>query len=205
MLLCFATNLIDSPNFQKMKNWLTSLFSSKSRIDQPKQSNFMDGWSAYQRGKELLLIKEKAKENNEEALLLFDKAIECGINDAFFERAFCLQGLDYHYDAVEDFNQAILNVKEDANLYFSRGHSKKIIADYEGAISDLKKAVELSELPTRLNEEYNDEMIKLGWKSASQYFLFQLQDAIDRKEKTKNQTFKELYLRMAKDIKRRPK
>ena len=185
---------------------LFSFFFDRKGTSKESESKFrlIEGWDAYQEAVKLFTIKNPKERNDEQALLLFDKAIDCGIKDAYSLRALCLQGLDYHYDAIEDFDQALLNEKNDPNLYFGRGHSKKIIADYDGAISDLKQAVELSKLPTKLNGEYNDEIGKSGWQSATQYFSFQLQDAIDRKEKTQSEALKELYLGMAKKIKRRP-
>lgn len=184
-----------------MKKLLSLFFNQKNTNKVPKsESRFVEGWEAYQQAKKLFFTKDKT---NEQVLLLFDKAIECKIMDAYGDRAFCLQGLEFHYDAISDFDEAISFCSDDANLYFGRGHSKKIIADYEGSISDLKKAVELSQVDNKLNAEYNDEIRKQGWTSAAQYYRFQLQDAIDRKESCQKENLKKLYTQIAKEVKRR--
>lgn len=186
-------------------NKLFSFFFNKNKIPQESQpkSRLLEGWNAYQEARKLLLIKDIKLRKDEEALALFDKAIECGIEDAYGERAFILQALGYYYDSILDFDKAISKFKDDANFYFGRGHSKKIVGDYDGCISDLRKAVELSQLDTKLNTEYNDEMRKSGWSSAAQYFRFQLQDSIDAKESSQKEHLKEFYEKMIKEIKRR--
>lgn len=188
-----------------MNNWFSSFFSSKAYTHKPEPTQFLEGLTAYQEGMKLFSIKDYTKKTDEQALVFFDKAIKCGVKDANGDRAFCLQGLNYHYDAIKDFDQAISNSKDDANLYFGRGHSKKIITDYDGAITDLKQAVELSKVRKKLNEEYNDTMSKSGWKSASQYFFSQLEDALYRKEASQKENLKKVYLEIANKIERRPK
>ena len=135
--------------------------------------------------------------------MLFDKAIECGITDAYAERAFCLQGLGFHYEAIIDFDEAIIHENYDANLYYGRGHSKTIVADFDGAISDLKKAVELSQIPNKQNAEYDDEMSKSGWSSVAQFYIFHLQMAIDTKKSCESEILKTFYTQRAGEIKRR--
>ena len=171
-------------------------------VPQP-ESSFSDGLYAYQEAKELFYTENRKERNDEKALLLFDKAIKGGIMDAYCDRAFCLQGFNYHYDAISDFDTAIKNCSNDANLHFGRGHSKKIIADYDGAISDLKMAVELSQTTSKLNSEYNDEMRNKGWSSVTQYYESQLRLAIDGKESSQKENLKELYAQRVQEIKRR--
>lgn len=74
---------------------------------------------------------------------------------------------------------------------------------FTNAISDLKKAIELSKVYSKLNEEYNAEISKQGWTSAAQYYRFQLQEVIDRKESSQKEHLKELYAQIAKEVKRR--
>ncbi|MEO6674268.1 MAG: hypothetical protein ABIN93_12620 [Ginsengibacter sp.] len=63
-----------------------------------------------------------------------------------------------HYDVISDFDNVISYSKVDANSYFGRNQLKKIITDYEGSLSELEKAIKLCQIPTKLNEEYDDEM-----------------------------------------------
>ncbi|MFD1605263.1 tetratricopeptide repeat protein [Flavobacterium artemisiae] len=75
----------------------------------------------------------------DQALTYLDKAVEMGINDGIFEyRGCCLQELDYHYNAIEDFNKAIFQNPDNFANYFSRAISKGAILDYQGKLEDLK-------------------------------------------------------------------
>jgi len=187
-----------------MKKWFSFL---SNRKETPKESqgelSFSDGRAAYQEAKKLFYTNDQKERNDEQALLLFDKAIESGITDAYADRAFCLQGLKYHYDAISDFDSAINNCPNDANLFYGRGHSKKIIGNYDCAIIDLNEAVELSSIESDLNKAYNDEMQIQGGSSVTQFYEFQLQDIMDRKESSQEKNLKELYERRIKEIKRR--
>ena len=185
-----------------MKNWLTSLFSKPNKT---KDTIVIKDWSAYEQAKNLFLIKHPEERDDKLALFFLDKAIESGIKEAHFERAFCLQSLQFYFDAIEDFNQAIQNSKSDANLYYSRGHCKMIVGEYDQAISDLQMAIEVSRLPNKTNEEYDDEMRKSGWSSATQFFDSHLQQVIDRKKFAESEHLKDFYLNRIKEIKRRLK
>ncbi|MCK4462470.1 MAG: hypothetical protein KAW46_11740 [candidate division Zixibacteria bacterium] len=91
----------------------------------------------------------------EDALANLDRAIECGIGDeAYAMRADCLQALDYHLEAIEDYDRAILQEPEDCNLRFLRSCSKNAICDDEGALIDLQEAIELSKIDNELNRSY---------------------------------------------------
>ncbi len=62
-----------------MKKLLSLFFNQKNTNKEPKsQSRCVEGWDAYQEAKKLFFIKDKKEQKNEQALLLFDKAIECG-------------------------------------------------------------------------------------------------------------------------------
>ncbi len=64
--------------------------------------SYAQGILAYKKGK--LLFNDKKEF---EALEYFDKAIQCGVKDAYSERAWCLEGLHFDYEAIEDFTKAI--------------------------------------------------------------------------------------------------
>lgn len=167
------------------------------------ESNYSKGWKMYGAGKTLLFSKTSNTKEMSDALVLFDKAIEYGVQEAYGDRAFCLQGLEYHFNAIFDFDVAILSDKIDANLYYGRSHSKMIIMDYDGSIEDMKTAIELSKVKNKLNIEYDDEIKKTGWKSATSFYTFKLQEVLDRKESTKNEIIKEIHSLKVQKIKRR--
>lgn len=141
--------------------WFINLFKNKSQESSESYRKWSEGFDAYEIEK-VLFSKRKAKD----ALQYFDKAIEIGFKNEVFEfRARCVQELDYHYDAIADFDEAIRLSSKDCNLYFSRSVSKGAIKEYIGEISDLKKAVELSKENNELNRIYNDEAEKMGYKN----------------------------------------
>jgi|GEM_PF-2006939 len=110
---------------------------------------------------------------DEEALQFFDKAFEHKFLDHFstkaadiYEmRAGSLQKLDYHYDAIKDFDKSISLLPNDCNKYFSRSISKGAILDFDGQIVDLETAIELSKIDNSLNKEYNDEAHKQEYRN----------------------------------------
>lgn len=101
------------------------------------------------------------------ALYYLDKAVENGyMKDGIFEiRGFCLQSLDYYFDAIEDFNKAISLSPNDCSLHYNRGLYKGITLDYEGEIKDIEKAIELFKPDTQMNREHNQNAINMGFSS----------------------------------------
>lgn len=181
------------------------LFKSLSVKTPESKSRFSEGWNAHNEAKELYKLQGKDR-RDELCLLHLDKAIECGIYDAYADRGFILQGLDYHYDAIEDFNHSISLAKDDANLYFGRGHSRGIIGDYDGSISDLQKAIELSKIDNEKNRKYNssDFITEKNWHSITHFYQLQLESKLKAKESSQKEHLKVLYERRIKEIKRRP-
>lgn len=53
----------------------------------------------------------------------------------------CHQKLDYHYNAIEDFDKAIETNPLEFSTYYSRAVSKKAILDFTGHIEDLHNAI----------------------------------------------------------------
>jgi len=142
------------------------------------KSRISEGWKAYQEARKLYYAKDKTVHKDQEALLLFDLTIECGFNDAYADRAFCLQGFNFHFEAIEDFNQAILKSANYAHLYYARGYSKSVVLDYDGSISDLIIAVELSKEKNKLNKQYDNEISKQGYNSVTQFYQDALQEVL---------------------------
>ena len=74
-----------------------------------------------------------------------------------------MQGLDFHDEAIDDFDIAITLEPDDCNLFFCRAISKRESGDYDGSIADFKKSITLSKEDSLLNDEYKDEAKKIGW------------------------------------------
>jgi tetratricopeptide (TPR) repeat protein len=70
-----------------------------------------------------------------------------------------LQALNYHLDAIADFDYGLIVEPQDCNLYFGRAISKEAIGDYNGALSDIDKAIEFSKLENITNQQYNERLI----------------------------------------------
>ena len=73
------------------------------------------------------VFQEGEKLNNEnqykEAILKFDIVISEGygiFQEAYSQRGMCLQYLDFHLDAIDDFTKAIGLFPSDANNFFCR-------------------------------------------------------------------------------------
>jgi len=122
-------------------------------------------------------IKLSDAKKYKEALAKFDLAIESGLfKDAVFtERGICLQILEYHLDAMDDFTKAIELFPDDANNYFLRSMSRKAVREYENAIADNKWAIFLSQAISKGNEDRNKKAIKMGYDTATQFYELRLQ------------------------------
>lgn len=144
-----------------------------------------DGLEFFRIGKELFLNKEfeKAIEN-------FDKSIDCGIEDGVYEfRGMSLQALNFDLDAIDDFDKAIAQNPEDANLYFFRGLSRSAAGYIVDSIKDFSRAVELSKIPNELNKNYNSTIKGKGWQSITDFYnsyLIREKDTLEMATKEQN-------------------
>ena len=114
----------------------------------------------------------KLRENEEEAIQYFDKAIEKGYieSDVFTFRAMCLDRLGYYFDAIDDYNKSINLDPQKANIYAARAIIKCSISDYEGSESDIHIAIQLSKWENENNKYWNKWWQKVGYSSATQYY-----------------------------------
>lgn len=97
-------------------------------------------------GEQLLNLKKAKKlylsNQLSQALLYFDKAIGCGSDVSVFKlRARCLQKLNRHSKAIEDFDQLIEDNPLEFSNYYRRAISKKAIADLRGQIEDITACI----------------------------------------------------------------
>lgn len=148
------------------------------------ENSFIAGKIAYKKG---VALHDERK--NAEALPYFDKAIECGIKEAYLKRCWCLESLHYDFEAIEDFTKAIAINPNDCNLYYGRALAKHGSMDYDGAVADAKLATEYSKIPDEDFEWRTEAMKKKGYSSLSafyySYYDMYLKDAYEYKDDLK--------------------
>lgn len=148
---------------------LSSFFNSfkkKTKHSSENESKSLDGIKALEKGK-----KHFTEKQNRSALDWFDKAIEYGVeHEVYGLRAMCLQALDFHLDAIDDFNKAILLSPDDCNLYYMRSISKSAIGDVDGCVADLEEAVRLSKADNEMNRSYDIGAKEQGWNSVTDIY-----------------------------------
>ena len=145
---------------------LFSFLTNKNKSpDKPRKEDYF-------LGKELLVKAHIYLERNEysEALPLLDKAIELGQKEGYYNRGLCLQALEFNLDAIDDFTKAISIAPNDCNLYFCRGNSKITLKDYDSAIEDGEKALQLAERGLSENKKYDEAAIAQGSNSAGSLY-----------------------------------
>ena len=153
-------------------NWVTIGTITVAALDlfrkKPSSSaeaeKWLRGYNALEAGK-----KHFAEERTEQALDCLDTAIECGLEhgEAFSLRGSCLQTLEWHLDAIDDFSKAISLEPQDCNTYFQRAMSKFSTGDHQGFLADIEEAIRLSETDNALNRIYNTYAQETGWQSAT--------------------------------------
>jgi tetratricopeptide (TPR) repeat protein len=155
-------------------NSLRNLFTKKARVSTQQEQQWLEGVHAFKKGSKLF------RENkHQEALDCFDRAIECGFGGEgiYGLRAWSLQGLGFHLDAVDDFLKAISLAPEEADLYFGCSISRSATGDFAGCVSDLQEAIRLSKLDNEYNDFWNNYAKETGWPSATAHYEMDLVDA----------------------------
>jgi len=122
---------------------------------------WQEGAKALERGKDLYFQKE-----DPQALHYFDIAIDSGFEgaDVYGMRGGCLQKLQFHLDAIDDFTKAIEFDHEDSNNYFMRSISKGAVGDLQGRIDDLNEAIRLAGIDSSSTRSYNAYARENGYK-----------------------------------------
>jgi tetratricopeptide (TPR) repeat protein len=119
-----------------------------------------DGLNAFKRGQSYY----NSNQYND-ALRSFDVAVKNGLKnvDLFTSRGVCLQMLQRHQDAIDDFTKAIALDNEDCNTYYLRSISREAVGDLERGETDIQNAVLLSQRNSEFNRKYNDYARSLGY------------------------------------------
>ena len=122
-----------------------------------------------------------------EALKLFDKAIEKGYNNAevFTLRGSCLNDLGYYFEAINDYDKAIERSPKQgiASNYHMRSLIKDTVLDFQGSLTDIEKAIQLSKLDNDDNEFWNNHAKRtLGFDTATGFYELQRDTIIQKLE-----------------------
>jgi tetratricopeptide (TPR) repeat protein len=154
-----------------MFSWFKSFFGAKdSEISASDSSNFHEGLEAFNEGNRYFFSKDFNT-----ALPYYDTAIQNNIEEGYDQRAMCLQALNYHVDALSDFDRAIELSPQDCNIYFMRAMSRIKLRDNAGAVSDMRAAIELSQVKNERNRAYNEGRIKNGESPLHDFYTLHLQ------------------------------
>jgi len=160
--------------------WFKHLFPTKTRSKE--KQDFYNASNAYFLGERLFRESTLSDESIEirknkeaEALKLFDKTIELGFEEEpelYSMRGYILNDLEFYFDALEDFNKAILKKpkKGIASNYFMRGCIKESIYDFDGAITDIEEAIRLSKPDNENNRFWNGHYQKIHFNTATEYY-----------------------------------
>lgn len=106
----------------------------KQRFSKPKSN---EGLIHLEKGRQFYLSNQF-----QDALLHLNNAINFGFDrEVYALRGNCLQKLDYHYNAIEDFDKAIETDPLEFSIYYNRAISKRAILDFTGHIEDLHNAI----------------------------------------------------------------
>jgi hypothetical protein len=150
-------------------NSLVNLFRKTPSVSTEANERWLRGYHAFEAGK-----KHFAARRDQEAVDCFDTAEECGSEECDFVdeplfslRGSCLQSLEWHLDAIDDFTKAISFAPQDCNLYFQRAVSKEATGDQQGHLADIQDAIRLAEADNALNRIYNLGVKDKGWRSAA--------------------------------------
>jgi len=150
-------------------DFVLKAFGGKRGVEKKPNDGWLKGQRALESGRQHLI-----EGRNQEALACFDLSIACGLDDGELRmmRGMCLQALDWHLDAIDEFTKSILmeEEEEDANLFYIRAMSRVQIGDEEGFRADIQHSVRLSKSDNSLNRSYNQAAVEKGYRSASDMF-----------------------------------
>jgi tetratricopeptide (TPR) repeat protein len=158
---------------------IAGLFEPKDNGPTEEGKRWAKGCRAFEKGKQHYLTEDGKGFSNDQiqlALDAFDEAIEAGFEGGriYASRGSCLQSLEYHLDAIEDFTKAIQLTPEDSNLYFMRSVSKGASGDLTGRVADLVEAIRVSAIENEANKIYHGWARTLGYKNITAKYEFDL-------------------------------
>jgi len=124
-------------------------------------NSWLEGYEAFNQGKAFF-----SQEEFQKALHCFDTAIDSGYEgaDAYGLRGTCLQSLEFHLDAIDDFTKAIEFDPQDSNNYFQRSFSRAAIGDLHRRIDDLNEAIRLAGIDSASTRIHSASAREMGHK-----------------------------------------
>ncbi len=153
-LIILLVLIILIPQYYKKKQYEKNKLDSEVRME-----NFSTGLDYYS----LAIDKYFDEEKPEEALILVNKAFEIfpkdlssdvlmkanayGLSNIYQLRGLIYQDLGYIEEAIDNYTRDIelnANISRVTSAYVDRASAKVLAGDYEGAINDLDKSLELS-------------------------------------------------------------
>lgn len=158
---------------------ITCLFEPKDPGPTEAGKKWAQACRAFEKGKQHYLAEEVKGTGTAQiqlALECFDEAIGLGFEGGGIHasRGSCLQSLEFHLDAIDDFNKAISLNPQDSNLYFMRSVSKGAAGDLGGRIADLQEALRVSEIENETNKIYHAWAQELGYKNITAKYNYDL-------------------------------
>ena len=133
---------------------------------------WLDGFDAFQKGRDLYF-----KRRIQEALDCFDEAIDCGYvedADVYAMRGGCLQSLNFHLDAIDDFDRSIALESENSLTFFDRSLSKGATRDFRGQVSDLQEAIRLAGIDNEYTRSHDAHARETGYKNSAHYYEMEM-------------------------------
>ncbi len=121
----------------------------------------------------------------QEALSKFDIAINIQkITEAYRERAYCLQAMGFHLDAIDDFTLAIKFFPTHANNYYGRSVSYGSLGYYQEALKDTNHAITLSKIESVENQALNKIAEKMGYSNTTDIYKVYLSELLNEMNET---------------------
>ena len=155
---------------------------------EPTESDYLwhEGYKAFERGKDFYFQNE-----HQQALRYFDAAIDSGFDDenVYGMRGGCLQRLNWHLDAIDDFTKAITFDPGDSNNYFMRSISRGAVGDLHGRVDDLNEAIRLAGIDSSSTRSHNAYARENGYEDgiAGMYRMEMMHANLDRERQASDE------------------
>ncbi len=158
-------------------SFLETLFGKKEGpVEAEKRKRWMDGHAHFKQAKLHYIHKEPLK-----SIQTANLAFACGFTtpELYAIRGSALQQLEWHYDAIDDFDKLCALEPEDCNNFFQRAMSKVSVGDQVGFLKDVEEAIRLSQIDSPSTRFHNAGAREMGRDSVTTMYQFQLRMGSD--------------------------